>query len=519
MGSGGTVRTLIIAGTGLSLDIDFANNVVGKVALSFPDSSPNVEKHAEAAGKILLQDLQLSPNQSPLTKMLDKFSVNLERLAALDKLSVSPGLNCHEAIAGIYESLKRLHEWEVARLKEKEEMAGKSNDYITKAAMCTKSGRPVMNAHKNVGLSVDYWQEKHVRSQGVESSSEGIPKTWSLVIECAPSSAMVYPSVRVSDKWISSEIAKSNPTADDLLMATTGEVLDWQDPENILLPLENNKSEGQMEGIESDLNSANSKFPDVMFVAKFYPPLVVPYGIANQVYSSTGSTMDSFNLFTLDSLMFETSPTEKLQPDGSHRRLRRQTAIPVVSKDGQRSLRQHNNTLTIHKVEYGRTLTELPFSHPRQLVDMLPTLRQYASLSSLLETSFGTQTKEFPAEDEEEADPKQTIRDEFEAFMAMQDSKQNSHKSPDRLEIDVSLFTQPLPHLRLTFPFKNGTADIWFDIGMNGSLLVTSQNILEEGGKGNSSNGKTLAAQDLGRILEISEDFGVFAEYIKRRLE
>ena len=45
--------------------------------------------------------------------------------AALDKLSVMPALNCHEAIAGIYESLKRLHEWELSRLKEENDMRRK----------------------------------------------------------------------------------------------------------------------------------------------------------------------------------------------------------------------------------------------------------------------------------------------------------------------------------------------------------------------------------------------------------
>ena len=152
MGSGGSMRTLVIAGSALALEVNFSNNVVKKVSLSFPGSPDIVSRHTEKAGEILLRDLQFAPNESPLTKMLDRFAANLERLATLDKLSVIPGLNCHEAIAGIYESLEKLHKWEVARLKEQGDMDGKDEDYITRTAMCTKSGTPIMHTRDRVRI-------------------------------------------------------------------------------------------------------------------------------------------------------------------------------------------------------------------------------------------------------------------------------------------------------------------------------------------------------------------------------
>jgi hypothetical protein len=160
MGSGGSTRTLIIAGSALALDIDFANNVVKKVSLSFPESPEIVTRHTDKAGAILLRDLEFRPTESPLTKMLDRFAANLERLAQLDKLSVIPALNCHEAIAGIYESLEKLHLWEVERLKDVGEMVEKDGDEMERTAMCTKSGKPLMHTRDRLGLSLDYWQEK-----------------------------------------------------------------------------------------------------------------------------------------------------------------------------------------------------------------------------------------------------------------------------------------------------------------------------------------------------------------------
>ena len=203
MGSGGSSRTLIIAGSALALDIDFTNNVVQKVSLAFPESSDIVTRHTEKAGAILLRDLQIKPTESPLTKMLDQFAANLERLALPDKLSVIPGLNCYEAIAGVYESLERLHKWELERLKENGDYNGKADDYVERAAMCTRSGRPLMHARNRLGLSLDYWEEKRRISK---KSSQQVGKTYAILIGCAPIPLGLYEtplSLRVSKDWIS----------------------------------------------------------------------------------------------------------------------------------------------------------------------------------------------------------------------------------------------------------------------------------------------------------------------------
>jgi hypothetical protein len=527
MGTGGKARTLILAGNSFSLDINFINNLADTVSLSFLDAPDIVTSHAKDAENILVDNLKVGPEESPLTKMLDKFAVNIERLAALDKLSVVPALNCHAAIAGIYESLKRLHEWEIARLKEEEGMAGKSEEYIEKTALCTKSGKPAMNAGDNVGLSLLYWQEgQSKKPDGKKTTKAKRPKTWSLVIEVAQCPAMEYPPVRVSDKWISPEIKKPNPTADDLLLATSGPVLDWQDPENVLLaPNEADKSENAMEGIEQNLNAPGSKLPDVRFVARLDPPLVVPYGVAVQIYNSTAAHLDQFPISTFDSLLFPQPSNEKGEPDGVHRRLPRQQEVPVFGESGEMEKKLHNNTLTVPKLEYGRALTEVPFSHPRELVDMLPILRQYARLSTLLEKGFGAGTtakKEDEEQDYDEGEEEEgeTIRDEFDAFMADASSTTTKPLEYQILPVDVSLYTQPIPGIRLTFPFERRMADIWINIGSNGALSVLKQNILDfEGGEENKGKSRSITAEDLGKMLEISEDIGIFAEYVRRRLQ
>lgn len=502
MGSGGSTRTLIIAGSALALDIDFANNVVKKVSLSFAESPEIVTRHTDKAGAILLRDLEFRPNESPLTKMLDRFAANLERLAQLDKLSVIPGLNCHEAIAGIYESLEKLHLWEVEKLRESGDMVERDGDEIERTAMCTKSGKPVMHTRDRLGLSLDYWQEK--RRIGGKTSE----KIWSILVDCAPLPALGYLPIRVSENWISTNIQKADPPAEDLLLAPEhGPILDWLEPEDTLLPSVNAPKTDAMEGVEQ---ATGQKYPEIMFVAKFDPPVIVPYSLAAQIYHSTNATMDMFQTTTFDGLMFPRGPDDK--SDTESRVISREVEVPIFPKDGGKISHTHLPKLWIAKVDYGRSMTELPFSHPRQLVEMLPALRQYAFLSTLLGKSFGANSKTPPAESPKTH--RKSKKAEFASFMAGSPIPEGG---PARY--DVALYTQPALKLHIAFPFRGRDAFVAFEIKLNGVVEVVGQTILDgKAGDEGTDQQKALTETDLGRILEITEDIGIWLEFVKRRL-
>jgi hypothetical protein len=544
-------HTLVIAGSGLAVDVYFGttaekSHMVERVSVQFPDSPGSVTRHAESAAEILLRDLRLREREgeSTLTKMLDGFAVNLGRLAALDKLSVMPQPNCHEAVVGVYESLRRLYEWEVERWKGEEDVKGMSEEQIQRAVLCAKSGRPVMNARDSVGLCLDYWEERQPKPKRRKTSDsngdrEAEPKVWSLLVECASSAGLGYPPVRVSDKWISADIRKANPTVDEVLLEQGGPIYDWQEPPSILLPVsDTGKGDGAMEGIEHEMSS--TKVPEVMFVAKFRPPLLVPWNVASQIYTSTAATMEQAILTSYDGYLFPPRPDEKVEIDGL-RRVRKLESVLLVGGNGERTWKSHKNTLTFEKLEPARIITDLPFSHPRQLVNILPLLRQYAGLSSLIDGSFGAETEDI-TNDEADASPtgQETIQDEFEAFMADVDvpralsDDNDGVTADDKLPVDVSLHVQPQPTLRLTFPFRRRTADISFAIGLNAQLTVAYENVLESdehsadantngdgatvagGGKG---KGKKLERAQLARMLEVAGGVGVFVEFVRWRLE
>ncbi|RKF74785.1 Mediator of RNA polymerase II transcription subunit [Golovinomyces cichoracearum] len=489
-----SLRTLIIAGSTLALDIDLDSNIVKTVSLTYPDSLESVTRHIEKANDILLKDLKLEKNESPLTKTLDRFAKNLKHLATLDKMSVLPNLNCHEAIAGIYESLNKLNKWECERLRETGEVTN-----IEKNVMCTKSGRPMIHTRQRLGLSLDYWQD----SWRIESKVETL--NWSILIECDTMAPLAYTPIRSSENWISSDIIKKDlPLSEDLTMASdNGLQLDWLEPENTLLPA----TEGS--AMNSLGQTSNENFPEVMFVAKFDPPLVVPGSVAAQIYDSVQATLDMYQTTTYDGLIHPHSTSEKINIDS--RSIFRDIIVPIFSKSGEKTTRNHQVGLHFEKVDYGRTLTTIPFSHPRQIVEMLPALRQYALMSRLLHNIIDTSSQ---SQSESPKNQKlESKKFEFESFMS---NEIELEEIPTK--VDILVTTQPFPRIRVTFPFKKMIADIHFEIKLNGVVEVIAQNILSPDLVPDSLTGKMLTEADLGRILEITESLPIWIEFVRRRL-
>ncbi len=228
-------KTLIVAGSALELLIVLHNHVVQSVSLNFPDSAEMVNRHSSKAGEILMDDLKLGPGQMKLTQRLDKFAANFERLAVLDKLSVIPGLNLYEGVAGIYESLARLHQWELQKTREDPVLTGKTDDYLQSVVRCTKSGSPVMNSRGRVGLSLDYWSEKRLLPPTTKEMAQYVAeteRTWALLVGCTHLRDLTTSSVRVSDKWIAPDIEKMPG------------LLSWEEPESTFLPALEAEKEG-----------------------------------------------------------------------------------------------------------------------------------------------------------------------------------------------------------------------------------------------------------------------------------
>ncbi|KAK9424412.1 putative Mediator of RNA polymerase II transcription subunit 1 [Seiridium unicorne] len=512
-------KTLFIAGTGLTLEIIITNHAVENVHLAFPECAPSVQEHVGKAADILLRDLKLQPGEWALTKTLEKFAPNLERIAILDRLSVLPTLNCYDAIDGIYQSLLKIFNWDVKKLKEDEKMQGRSDDYVKVAALYSRHGCPQMHARDRIGLSLDYWKErKRLPINTIESTEKEGMKTWSILIECAPKNNMAYIPIRVSHQWISDSIEKT-PTAEEMMLSTAGPILDWQEPENTLLPPGvGQKPEGGI-GPEPGL-------PDVIFMAVFDPPLIVSSGVAAQIYNIAGFQAPNVTSSTFDALVFPVPQGTAYDPTESRIITHTQPVMLSETSRTTRKLRLHKNTLNTDRAVYGEVLTRVPFHHPRQLIEMQPMLRQYAFLSSLLANSFEKVEHSEHKPEDMVTNKTATASDEFAAFMSGTDPS-SSTTDPSGITtfpVDIALTAHPVPRLRIVFPFRGRTANITLEIQLGGKVHIVSDNVfsadvegIQDTGDPNSwkGPGKRYSTEQYADMLEITENIGKWVERIK----
>lgn len=515
---GRKTKTLAIAGSAIALDIVLDNNIVQSVTLGYHGTASTVSKHIEAAEKILLNDLQLLPNQSPLTKTLDRFASNFEHLAKLDKLSIVPGLDCHEALAGICLTLERLHDWDMEQLRKDPQLAGKSDAFLSQTAMCLKHGYPTMHANGKVGLALQYWKQLRFVPPSKDQLSR-LKNTWSLVLECAAIDQAGLPPVRVSDNWISKDVIKADSDA-------KSPVLDWQEPEQVSLPQSDEAKEAGMEVLQPDLST--TRVPRVMFTVSFDPPVILPqndwarlYAFANVEPPPINPPGDFNNRPpppppTFDSLFFPIASGTKQDPS-EPRSITREREVQVFDSQQQASTTNHKNTLYIYKPIYSQEVSEMPFSHPKQLIEMLPLLRQYAFLTTLLQNSFGptessTATKSSTTKNSSpKQQPSNTIplKDQLSTFYS------TAPASISTLNLDAILWVHPSPRLQVVFPMGSSTAEIMFKILEGGLVEVTSENILEY--LPEEKKGK-ITREGLAKALEHLEDLSKWAEWIRTRL-
>lgn len=460
-------KVLIMAGTGISVDIDCTGGTVQSVTLNFVEVPEEVQAEAVTAGNIMKRDLLRS---GPKGDGMERFDRNLRRLYAYDKLSV-PGFNCFEAVVGLFAGLKRLYEHEH---KEVMSIPNLSPGKVDKQMVCSKSGKPRMHAHETIGLSIDYWR-------AIESNVE---KIWSLIIECEACPSESYPPARISKDWIAKSVIKTSG------VETTKWEIDWQEPKNTeIKPKKDDSQKDAMQGIEAQ----GSKFPDVRFVAKFSPAVIVPYLVGeylhhavgveyrpNQMginsydehFSPTGETSTRDNGVPSD----DTAMDDELKQFYAYRCIR--SSNPHETYDPLLDVKvtsTHSTAIYFKKVEYAMVLTELPFNHPRQIIELLPHLRKWAQLGSLLRNLMHNTSKPSAlAKEEKKEDDFDSDSDEDDDKLVFKHGKTPSNPDED---LEIQVLTTPEPMIEVHFMLGGTKIEACLEITLNGKIEVRNSNI------------------------------------------
>ncbi|KAL8707737.1 MAG: hypothetical protein Q9220_007257 [cf. Caloplaca sp. 1 TL-2023] len=555
---GAESRTLSIAGSSVLVDITFLKegDEISNVTLTFPGREHSEwGKCGEAGAAVLRTDLKGEENEQAFYVELEPFMHNLERLARLDLLGVAE-VNCFDAVDGLGGALREIWKLEIKKREEEEGKQDTSDDLAEQHVMCKESGQAAMHAGSRLGLSIQYWTERRCLAgrkrkadeMEIDDSSsrttglEGKPRVWSATIECESSSADLYPPIRISNNWVSEQKDQSTTNQQDPFASNNdnseSSLSTWQDPPPNFITVDPSALDAM--NIDTDtLLPQTSKPPDVRFVARLNPPVLVPLQTALDIYNSVGAPLpqESIQATTYASLIIPNQDGSPSDPT-AERNAEREMYVPVKDAD-EHVTKKHKYTLFADPAQsYARLVENIPFSHPRRLIAILPVLRQWALVSSLLRRCLGSRTTpqettdgHVAADSDSSSDDDDDDDDDFDPFHPFKTNNNSSHrvsdlksKSAEATAIDISLTLSPSgasPLITLVFPFKNDVADLSFRVDLNGEIGGVEINLGNVEQQDPQATGGEEGEEKVGqrkekvrRVLEVCEDLGAVVEWM-----
>ena len=516
-GRGGAKRTLSIAGSDVLVDVEFVGEEVQGVTLELAASGQEVGKRAPEGAEVLKKDLK---GEEKGHVFLDAFVGNLEKLARMDKLAEG-GISCFDAVEGVRAALERVFEWELGKRREK--CLDANTVMFEREVLCRGSGRPKIHARGRVGLAVQYWVDRSLlppepqEPGAMDIDTDGTNpedelKVYSAIFECEASGSSLYPSIRVSDSWVPTSIEKAVASESNPFNLQDSPI-DWQEPPPTLLKPPRDSAMD----LEAQDPLLQERTPSVRFIARFEPPVVMPLQTAIDIHQSVGSPLsqDSIQPTTYESLLFaDTTPPPTPQDQ-------RTAAKTIISYDSSGNTIEHRHKYTLFPMQpdYGCIIDSLPFSHPRQIIEILPILRQWALLGSLLRRSLVPDAlpESLKKANNDEAfdldvqlDESMTVEEELAALLASSSSPPTENgiigSEATALPIDITLSTSASPPgIGIVWAQGEKLRSVNFGVGLNGTIEVYG----EEQEKGPEK-------EKMKKTLEIAEDVGVVVEWLMK---
>lgn len=481
-------RAVTIAGETVFVEVDMKSHVPREVSVGLQLKGDSLSEMAAKAGEVLFDSLKD-------TDSLAEFAKGVDWIAKIDRLGAGK-VNGFEALGGIYETLKRLYN-EEARLVEATGKLGRDNANMV--VMCKRSGKPVQHERGSLGISLDYWQEDRaaLSRQGddvdMDADSNGStatiatpPGLHSIHLDLERCPPEIYTPVRISSTWLPEKLI-IDPTAP----------LPWQEPDATFLSIAG--PDDSMAG--NDLpNDQQKLLPSLRFLARLDPPVVLPWQTATALLSTFGAvTPQTFPTPPLLQQLLIPAPLLGSMGNELHKTV-------LVRRDAETETEAaHVYRLHVSKAEYGYKLDDLPFSHPRQLVENLPLLRQWGCFCALVQDVFSSSATSSPSTEQSNG-----------SKIAFQSTvKQEATQETDLLSIDVTLTTTPSPRLSFGFPALDGKKGIAIKVtvGLNGDIVVNGT--ITEGEGKTARDIEDKKARKWAKGLEVCGTVGVWIEWIR----
>ena len=468
-------RTVSIAGEAVVVDVELRGGRARGVQVLVSGEGEGVRGVAERAGEVLLEALRGDGG-------LEGFARGLEWIARVDRVG-GGRVSGFEALGGVFGALRRLWVEEVRGMGEEGGMgAGEKAEW---RVLCKKSGRPVAHERGGLGISLDYWQDErgaalkkstHDAAMDIDSSPRQHAQTTTATTTTPPSlhtlhldldrcPPEMYPPIRISSTWLPTPLTLSPQSP-----------IPWQDPPPTFLSAPSTNADDPQQTQQQQ--QQQPLLPSLRFLARLDPPIPLPWQTACSLLTSLSASPPQ---------AFQTPPLlhNLLIPSAD---LERAKSVFTPHGDATHAYRLH-----VARPDFGFGLEELPFAHPRQLVESLPLLRQWAVFGGLVRDVFGASG---PAVNDNGGDA---------------DGARGG--APDALAVDVALATSPEPTLSLAFATRDGEREVAvrISVGLNGEVGV--------GGRVAGVDGDVAVegkrARRWARALEVCGSVGVWVEWVR----
>ena len=510
------------------------------------ETRPEDFEPQQTASELLLGNLTQPLDRDSPWGDLNDFSANLNYLGQLERLSTK--VNCFGAIRGLYETFQSIWEEEKRKLTWRNDL-----HHVCRGAV----GRTKMDSGRKLGLSVGYWrarQELGEDGEG-EDSRDTSPesKTWTAQVGCE----FGGPSISPSFAWI----------GDEILLSESVDHVENPTDHPVSIPAWKNAAPTMDDELGDDSIDKLLDTPNVRFLCTLDPPVYLPLNVLLLLNSDSQSIeIDQPKMVPYHHIVRKTgangvAATSQL-PDTAPRVVRK---LLMPSPDGVSRHRSHSCTLYADQPFWCYPLDKFSFNHPKQFVDKLPFLRQYARLWQLIGNIFlledsvpETTQKDHPIQISTWANgitkPNGSTvkvrsnralvkRSNREALKPRAGNNQNTGpatKPPDHdvnMDITISLDTNvnianpsELIHsnkvrLNISIPLSNPARFFTFyvDVGLNGELSAGSTDPKwlgsgQGGMEGDGDRDREGLMKKMTRVLEISEDLGVLVEWVLEQL-
>lgn len=400
---------LTIAGNTVDLEVNFdavdrdhVKDVSLKLNTSVSTSESDEPQFQEQGTEILKNNLKAATLVDGVSQWntLDAFASNLRYLSQLDR--IEGGAPCFDAVKDLYTSFQKIWNAEKDRLKGRP-----LRQHLKRSAV----GRASMDRAPKLGLALDYWTVRPASDQISGSDVDGPDNPadfYTARISCEPGA----PSTVLTKEWVADvplvEDSHASPdTAENFKP-------DWTDPAH--------DAGGAASALKHDPDDPTLDKPmetpnvlDMHFSCTLLPEVYLPLNVAanlnvelpmvemNQELAVTYQTalQEHFNMVTA-------GESHKVSAE---RWLR---SLPTTDEGNPHRLRQHSYAL--HSAQHAAPLwcyplKHLKFIHPKQLAAVLPALRQYALVWSILRSLVDYGVPEQKSEPMfTEADKRQTPR-------------------------------------------------------------------------------------------------------------